>query len=95
MDGNEAVSRIKHKFQQTGSPASILMLRRGSFNAELTPNGVMVDNLGAQPFLPWIVFQEAVCVMIRNYGRVARGNAINARLGDPQLPLDSIEGHIA
>lgn len=95
MDGNTVISVIRRKFQQHGSPAKIPMQTRGSFTAKLTPDGIMVDNLGKQPFLPWIVFQEAICVLIRNGGRVSRGNAMNARLGDPDLSLESIEGHIA
>ena len=71
MDGLTTVYCIKQKFQQTGSPAKIPMQKRGTLCAELTPDGVMVDNLGNQPFLPWIIFQEAVCVMIRNGGQRA------------------------
>lgn len=71
------------------------MQKRGTFNAELKADGIVVDNLGNQPFLPWIVFQEAICVLIRNEGRAPRGNAMNAKLGDPDLSLDSVEGHVA
>lgn len=95
MDGITVVSVIRNKFSQTGSPTKIPMQRGGSFTAELNPDGILVDNLGNQPFLPWIVFQEAICVLIRNDGRALRGNAMSARLGDPNLSLDSIEGHIA
>jgi len=95
MKGIEVVSVIQRKFRETGSPAKIPMLRQGSFTAELTSDGIFVDNLGNQTFLPWIVFQEAICVLIRNNGRAARGNAMNSKLGDPALSLDSVEGHIA
>ena len=71
------------------------MQKRGSFSAHITPDGIMVDNLGSQPFLPWIVFQEAICVLIQNGGRAHRGNAMNCPRGDPGLSLDSIEDHIA
>ena len=54
-----------------------------------------MDNLGTQPFLPWAVFQEAICVLVRNAGRAGRGNAMNYKLGEPGLSLDSIEVHIA
>ena len=33
--------------------------------------------------------------MIRNNGTAMRGDAMNAKLGDEGLPLDSVEGHIA
>jgi len=57
--------------------------------------GVDVNNLGNQPFLPWIVFQEAIYVLIRNNGIAQRGNAMDSRLGEEGLFLNSIEGHVA
>ena len=89
------VELIRRKFHQIGSPTDIPLLKRGSFKARLMDEGVEVDNLGAQPFLHWAAFQEAVCAMIRNGGRAIRGNAMQSRLGDQRLPLDSIEGHVA
>ena len=48
----------------------------GSFGrAELVEGGISVDNLGTQPFLPWAVFQEAICVLIRSGGRARRGGS--------------------
>ena len=96
MDTRTAVDAIKHKFAQAGSPAQVPLLRGSrTFTAEMIDEGVRVDNLGAQPFLPWAAFQEAVCVLIRNGGRAKRGDAMNSRLGEPSLPLDSVEGHVA
>lgn len=96
MNVTQAVEDIKRKFAEAGSPADIPLLKGGgSFTAELTEGGIRVSNLGNEPFLPWAVFQEAVCVLIRNGGRAARGDAMNGRLGDKRLPLDSVEGHIA
>ena len=94
MDGIKVVKAIKSKFQGTGSPANIPMQTGGSFTAKLTNDGILVDNLGSQSFLPWIVFQEAICVLIRNDGRAAQGDA-SARLGSQELSLNSLEGHIA
>jgi hypothetical protein len=91
----QGVEAIKRKFAATGSPARIPKLREGSFTAEMRQEGIWVDNLGAEPFLPWAAFQEAVCVLIRSGGRARRGNAMGPRLGDEDLPLDSVEGHIA
>lgn len=96
MDSKEVVTAIRSKFSLTGSPAKVPYIRgTGSFSAELTGNGIKVDNLGGQPFLPWAVFQEAIYVLIRNGGRAERGNAMNYKLGESGLSLDSIEGHIA
>ncbi len=95
MDIFNAITAIKHKFAQTGHPTEIPLLKGGSFTADLVNDGIMVDNLGTQPFLPWAVFQEAICVLVRNGGRANRGNAMKAKLGDEGLSFDSVEGHIA
>ncbi len=96
MDTSGVVDAIRYKFSVTGSPAKVPYIRKtGSFSAELTDTGIKVDNLGTQPFLPWAVFQEAIYVLIRNGGRAERGNAMNYKLGESGLSLDSIEGHIA
>jgi len=96
MDVIYAITAIKRRFAETGHSTQIPLLKGGSsFTADLTDDGVRVDNLGAQPFLPWVVFQEAICVLLRNGGRAERGNAMEAKLGDQDLSLDSVEGHIA
>ena len=95
MDTITVVKRIRSRFDEVGSPAIIPKLKNGTFEAKLVDDGVEVDNLGTQPFLHWSAFQEAVCVLIRKGGRALRGNAMNARLGDSDLPLDSVEGHVA
>jgi len=91
----EVAELIRDKFAETGSPTQIPMLRKGSFTAEMRADGIWVDNLGGEPHLPWAVFQEAICVLIRNGGRARRGDAMKSKLGDVDLSLDSIEGHIA
>lgn len=95
MNSIEVVQAIKHKFAQTGTPVRIPLQKGGSFEAALTEDGITVNNLGNQPILPWVVFQESVCVLVRNSGRVRRGNAMNAKLGEEGLSLNSVEGHIA
>ena len=87
---------IKTRFGETGSDTVTIPNRRGgSFSATITEDGIEVDNLGVQPFLPWQVFWEAVSLMDSNDGEAKFGNAMNARLGEPKLPFNSIEGHIA
>lgn len=99
MDVISAVEAIKRKFSETGNPAKVPLLKskkgKTTFTATLGDDGIWVDNLGNQPFLPWAAFQEAVCILIQNGGRAKRGNAMNAKLGDPDLPMDSVEGHVA
>jgi len=90
------VNRIKEQFQKEGNPAGIPLLKgRKTFQAQLRQDGICVDNLGDQPFLPWAVFTETVVLLRRKGGRALRGDAMNSRLGSPDLPIDSVEGHIA
>ena len=91
----QVVERIRCKFAETGQPTEIPLLKGKCFEAELTESGVTVSNLGDQSFLPWAVFEEAVNLMERNGGRALRGDAMKASLGQADLPLDSIEGHVA
>lgn len=92
---DEVAPIIQRKFAHFGGQAFIPLLENGSFSARIVKNGVWVSNLGATPFLPWVVFQEAVWVIMCLGGQAVRGNAMNCRLGEPGLSLDSIEGHIA
>ena len=86
---------IRQRFAEIGNPAVIPLQRRGVFSAKLVEEGVIVDNLGNLPLLPWAAFDEAVRVIVRNGGRALRGDAMRSRLGDPGLPFDSVEGHVA
>jgi hypothetical protein len=95
MNVISVVSVIKQKFAETGSPTQIPLQAGKTFQAELVKDGVKVSNLGDQPFLHWAVFQEAVCVLIQNGGSTKRGDAMRAKLGESELPLNSVEGHIA
>ena len=91
----KAIEHIKNKFKFFDGPASIPLLKGGTFTAQIVEQGIEVDNLGKQTLIHWAAFQEAVCVLLRNGGRAQKGDAMNSRLGDPNLSLDSIEGHIA
>ncbi len=92
----DIVSIIKRKFQETGNPAYIEKLKgNGSISAKLSNDGVYVDNLGNQPFLPWVVFTKTISLLINNDGRAIRGDAMGSKLGDKKLPLNSIEGYVA
>lgn len=96
MNVFQVVEAVRSKFDQTGSPAQVPLLRGGGlFTAELLEDGIRVSNLGDQPVLPWAAFQEAACALIRGGGRAARGDAMGDTLGGPGLSLDSIEGHVA
>ena len=90
------ISKIKNQFDKKGNPAKIpLMSGKQFFEARSETDGVYVDNLKNQPFLPWKIFSEAVNCLKENGGRAKKGNAINSRLGDPNLGLNTIEGYVA
>lgn len=91
----QAIESIRRKFAETGSPTQIPLLKGGSFAAELTDGGLNVDNLSTSPFLPWAVFEVVVKLLARSGGRARRGDAMKAKLGEPRLQLDSVEGHVA
>lgn len=96
MDVIQVVNILKDKFGKPGQSFIIPLLKGGHFAATMTDDGIKVDNLGSQPLLPWVVFQETIRVLlIRKDGRAERGDAMGSKLGDPGLPLDSVEGHIA
>jgi hypothetical protein len=65
-----------------------------AFVATLTEAGILVDNLGSCPFLPWEVFTETVQFLKNQNGCAKRGNGMK-KLGSEELPFDSVEGHIA
>ena len=96
MENSEVIGIIKRRFDKKGNPTQIPLLKGGkSFKAELSTDGIYVDNLGNQPFLPWVVFTETVSLLKRRGGRAVRGNAMMSKLGEQNLPITSVEGHIA
>ncbi len=72
----------------------------GTFSAKLAEDGVVVDNLGhneKNSLLVWAVFTETMALLEELGGEAKRGNVRKpgARLGDADIPLDSIEGRVA
>lgn len=95
MDGKLAVEVIKRKFERIGHQVKIPLQKGRSFKAMMTDEGIMVSNLGNQPLLPWIVFEEVIDLLVRMGGCAQNGNAMTCKLGDEGLPLESIEGYVA
>ena len=90
------ISRIKNQFDKKGNPAKIpLMSGKQFFEARAENDGIYVDNLKNQPFLPWRAFYETVNFLQKNGGKAKKGNATGSRLGDPNLDLNTVEGYIA
>lgn len=89
------VETIKRGFETIGRLVEIPLQRGEPFAASMTVAGIIVDDLGAQSLLPWIVFEEVINLLRQNDGHAERGDAMMSKLGDEGLPLNSIEGHIA
>jgi hypothetical protein len=94
--GQTAEEIIRRKFASTGNPVAIPLMRGGRmFKATLSPAGVEVDNLGSEKLLPWSVFETTLQILRESGGSALRGNAMGFRLGDDDLPLNSVEGCVA
>lgn len=91
-----AIRLIQSKFAEHEGVVTVpLMNQNQFFTAELADGGIAVSNLGRQPFLPWSVFRAVVRLLNEKGGTAIKGNAMNSRLGEEGLPLESVEGHIA
>jgi hypothetical protein len=95
MDANRAVNLIKLKFEGRDDVVLVPAPDEGFFSARLIDEGVEVDSLQGQPFLPWEVFIETINLLNRKGGRAERGDALEYNLGEDGLSLHSVEGHIA
>lgn len=96
MEGQNIINRIKSRFDEVGNPARIPLLKGcRTFKAEFSTDGIYVDNLGNQPFLCWDAFIEAVSILKAKGGRAKKGDAMKSKLGEQDLPLNSVEGHVA
>ena len=95
LNERSAINKIKLKFGEIDRVVIITLQTSGFFSARMTEEGVMVDNLGFYPFLPWTVFMETVNLLVRNCGRAEKGDAMSSRLGEEGLSLETVEGRIA
>jgi len=95
MNGKLAIEVIQQKFERVDRQIRIPLQKGRSFKTYMADEGIIVDNLGSQSLLPWIVFEEAIDLLVRNGGRAAKGNAMSYKLGEEGLHIDSVEGHIA
>ncbi len=89
------INKIIEKFKLEGDTVEIPLLKRGSFNAVLKKNGILVDNLGSYSLLEWKVFEEIENLFREKGPRVLKGDAMNYKLGECGLGIDSVEGRIA
>lgn len=87
--------KINEEAGKDGSVSIPLKKGTGRIIVKLGKEGLTVSNLGNQPFLPWTVFEETMALIQKGGGRAAKGDAMNGKLGDSKLPIDSIEGYLA
>jgi len=95
MKADDVINAVKDGFAKEGNPAEVPLVKGGNFTAQIIEGGIIVSNLGNDGFLPWNVFSTVIELLEKNNGRAVRGDAMNCRLGDPGLPIDSVEGVIA
>jgi len=98
MKSSEYIERIRNAFGRINDLHQIPLLTANNFfTAHMVQEGIIVDNLGANSLLVWSVFESAIDLLIANGVGipVMKGSAMNNLLGDPGLPLDSIEGYVA
>lgn len=72
-------------------------LAGGVFQAQLRlgTEEIWVSNLGNSPLLGRNIFETTVSFLRSSGGTTCRGNARGARLGDPGLEINTVEGHVA
>lgn len=87
--------KIREEANKEGSVSIPLKKGTGRIHVKLAKDGVMVSNLANQPYLPWSVFEETIALIKRSGGKAMKGDAMNGKLGDSRLPIDSIEGYLA
>ena len=90
---------LRDKLASTGGEAKVPK-KGGTFDARLMSDGISVSNLGEneeQKLLVWDVFVQTIALLEELEGKAQRGNVQEkgARLGDANIPLDSVEGRIA
>lgn len=96
MKDVDIINILREGFGEIDNISKIPLLKGGgTFTAKISDKGIYVDNLGNYPFLPWEVFIESISLLKEKGGKAKRGNAMQFKLGEIGLPLDSIEGHIA
>lgn len=92
----DTIERIRDKLSNNGGSAKVPLLRGNKhFNVILLEDGVLVDNLSKESFLPWKVFEKTIDLLNNNNGRAQKGDSMGFKLGDERLSLESIEGYIA
>lgn len=96
-DESQIVKALKKKLNTFHGKAAIPLKRGGVFHIyyETFGNGLIASNLPQNHTLTWKAFDCAIEVLEKNKGKVKKGQAMKARLGEPELTLDTLEGYVA
>lgn len=94
---SHTVKQIKRRLNAKKGKASIALPRGNSFYIyyEEYGTGLLATNIPRNRILTWNAFDSAVSLLKKKGGRAEKGNAMKARLGEPALSLDSVEGYVA
>ncbi|MGL5868424.1 hypothetical protein [Clostridium chrysemydis] len=85
----------KKLIEEKGEVKIKLLRGKKYFVVKLVKNGVEVSNLGKKTFLEWKVFKKTIELLEIKGGIAEKGDAMNSKLGEEGLLIDSIEGYIA
>ncbi|MCR4956557.1 MAG: DUF2089 domain-containing protein [Lachnospiraceae bacterium] len=97
QDESKALRQIKKKLNEAGGLATISLPRGQDFQIyyEEYGNGICATNLPSNRVLTWKAFDCVMEVLNQNGGKAPKGNAMKAKLGEPGLTLDTVEGYVA
>lgn len=96
-DESNTIKSIKKRLNAHNGLATLALPRGGSFQIYYDGfgNGIMATNIPTSRVLTWKAFDAAVEVMKKNNGTARKGQAMKAKLGEPDLTLDTVEGYVA
>lgn len=96
-DESFAVRSIKKKLNQVKGLAQLTTSRGKVFSIyyEEYGNGIYASNLPKSRMLSWKAFDSAIELLQKSGGTAPKGLAMKARLGEPELTLDTVEGYVA
>lgn len=97
QDESEVIRTIKKRLNFNNGFAVLPLQKGGNFQIcyESFGNGILATNLPSNKVLIWAAFDAAVTVMKNNGGKALKGQAMSAKLGEPGLTLDTVEGYVA
>lgn len=96
-DESATVQTIKRKLNRAKGLAQLTTSRGKIFSIyyEEYGNGIYASNLPKSRMLTWTAFDRAVELLEAKGGAAPKGLAMKARLGEPELTTDTVEGYVA